>query len=79
MSRKHPGESIEYNKKKGVRERRANERRNLRLAKMKYFEGKGMNYMDLRSTPEGRNLIKKTLNRSEIKKIKISMIGEKYE
>jgi hypothetical protein len=70
MSRKHPGQSTDYMHKKEIRDKRDVERKKLFLAKIKFFESLGMEYMQMRSNSEGRKTIRKFLNRSKLKRLK---------
>jgi len=53
MSRKHPGESVEYVMKQSIRENRKRDRVRLLCAKIRYFKERGFNYRELRRTDEG--------------------------
>ncbi len=70
MSRKHPGESKDYNYKKSVRKKREFDRSKLLLAKIKFFKGLGRNYEQMMVTDEGKEQVRRLLNRSRLKKIK---------
>eukprot|EP00826_Nyctotherus_ovalis_P001115 TRINITY_DN10137_c0_g1_i1.p1 TRINITY_DN10137_c0_g1~~TRINITY_DN10137_c0_g1_i1.p1 ORF type:complete len:287 (+),score=78.09 TRINITY_DN10137_c0_g1_i1:182-1042(+) len=70
MSRKHPGKSEVYKKKKGIRKIREPERHKLQLAKKKYFKKLKYNFEELRKTSEGKRKIRELMDRKELKKIK---------
>ena len=70
MSRSHPGESKDYQKKKVIRKDRKLERVKLIIAKKRFFASLGHDYDDMMLTPEGRLRIKVKLNRTQIKKLK---------
>ena len=70
MSKKHPGKSEHYSKKKQIRDRRVLERAKLLLAKKRYCSEVGRNYEELIRSEEGKEAIKKLLDRSKIRLIK---------
>jgi hypothetical protein len=79
MSRKHPGLSTDYIHKKEIRDKRDVERKKLFLAKIKFFESLGLDYMKLRSSSEGRKTIRTCLNRSKLKRLKQDITCEEVD
>jgi len=79
MSRKHPGKSYVYKKKKGIRKTREVERYKLQLAKEKYFKGFDNKYKGQILTKEGKKERTKVLNRKELKRIKKSITKKELD
>jgi len=73
MSRKHPGMSKDYMHKKEIRSRRLTDRMKLRLAKIRYYSSLGLDYLQLKRTDAGMKTLKSKLNRSQLKKIKLTI------
>ena len=76
MSKKHPGQSVDYMQKKALRARRDVERKKLLLAKIKFFKEFGFEYLQLRESAEGKSKISTYLNRSRLKRIKLHITNE---
>lgn len=79
MSRKHPGRSYDYNRKKEIRMRRELERLKLLLAKKIFYEELGYDYDKLRRMKDGKTRIKKLMNRTRLKKIKLDITKKQLE
>ena len=70
MSRKHPGQSEKYNKKKKTYFARAEEREKLKIAKNEYTERHYHMKFDEMTNPEMRKKVNHNANKTEMKKIK---------
>lgn len=70
MSRKHPGKSHDYNRKKEVRKRRELDRARLLLAKKLFYRELGCDYEKLRKLKDGKAKLRDLMNRAKLKKIK---------
>lgn len=79
MSRKHPGRSHDYNHKKEVRTRRELDRLKLLLAKKTFYGELGYDYDKLRRMKDGKAKIKKLMNRTKLKKIKLKITKKQLE
>lgn len=73
MSKKHPGMSDRYFTKRQTRERRTKERVKLVIAKKRFYEELDYDYEEMAKTQEGREKMKKILNRGRIRAIKASI------
>ena len=70
VSRKHPGRSVEYLNKKRIRDGRETERAILNLAKIKFYKSIGLDFLVLKGTKTGMEILRKSLNRTKLKQIK---------
>ena len=77
MSRRHPGESIDYQTKLKLRNLRKNERELLYLTKRKYYGQIGLDYDELVSSKEGKKKLKEYLDRGILKKVKEEFIQKR--
>lgn len=79
MSRKHPGESRDYNKKAAVRRRRVLDRARLLLAKKLLYQELGYDYETMKTTKHGRMMLKSLMNRTKLKKLKAKVTKKELE
>lgn len=79
VSRKHPGKSSDYNRKKMVRRRREFDRQKLLLAKEKYFRESGYDYEELTKITGGKKIIRRLLDRGKLKKIKRGITDQEVD
>jgi hypothetical protein len=79
MSRKHPGKSEDYAKKKDIRRKREFERVKLRLAKKKFFTTIQYDYDDLMRTTQGKVRASRLTNRAKIKTIKANLTKKEID
>jgi len=79
MSRRHPGKSHDYNRKKEVRRRRELERARLLLAKKMFYKELGYDYEKLRKGKEGKAKLRQLMNRAKLKRIKTDITKKQLE
>eukprot|EP00826_Nyctotherus_ovalis_P016062 TRINITY_DN14629_c0_g1_i1.p1 TRINITY_DN14629_c0_g1~~TRINITY_DN14629_c0_g1_i1.p1 ORF type:complete len:297 (+),score=51.66 TRINITY_DN14629_c0_g1_i1:174-1064(+) len=79
MSRKHPGESREYNRKAAVRKRRVIDRARLLLAKKMLCQELGYDYEILRTTKHGRLKLKALITRTKLNKFRMQVTKKQLE
>jgi len=79
MSRKHPGKSYDYNRKKEVRKKRELERAKLLLAKKLFYKDLGYDYDKLRKMKNGKTRLRDLMNRARLKKFKADITQKELE
>eukprot|EP00826_Nyctotherus_ovalis_P062045 TRINITY_DN8908_c0_g1_i3.p1 TRINITY_DN8908_c0_g1~~TRINITY_DN8908_c0_g1_i3.p1 ORF type:complete len:290 (-),score=70.52 TRINITY_DN8908_c0_g1_i3:221-1090(-) len=79
MSRKHPGKSHDYNRKKEVRKRRELDRARLLLAKKMFYKEQGHDYERLKRLKDGKSKLKTLMNRARLKRIKTEITKKQLE
>lgn len=73
LAKAHPGSSLTYQKKQIVREERKLDRVKLLMAKKRFFLKKGYDYDTCVLTRDGKNAMKRVMNRGKIKEIQKSI------
>jgi len=71
MSRKHRNLSLNFQKKKKIRMKRKEKRILNLMVKIEYFQKKNLNFLELDKTLEGKKKIRESINRKEMKLIKV--------
>jgi hypothetical protein len=79
MSRRHPGKSHDYNRKKEVRKRRELERARLLLAKRIFYKELGYDYERLKKGKDGKAKLRQVMNRAKLKRIKTDITRKQLE
>jgi len=79
MSKRHPGKSDRYFSKKQTRERRTKERVKLVIAKKRFYEELDYDYEEMIKTQEGKEEMKRMLNRGKIRALKANVEDDEVE